>query len=185
MISPAPDSAPTAPATPIGRAAEANLRYIRSTMEAAHTFTTVPGRGCIGMGLIALVAAGLESVPALADYWLPLWLGAAVLATAVALFYMEAKASAQGLSLRRAVAVRFFLTLAPAFASGGILTAALMDELGRNSIAGIWLLTYGAGISACGLFSIPVVLIAGFTFMGLGTVALASPVGWSRERYAP
>jgi len=48
-----------APPTPIDSGALENLRYIRSTIEAAHTFTTVPGKGCIAMGLTALAAVGL------------------------------------------------------------------------------------------------------------------------------
>ena len=49
----------------------------------------------------------------------------------------------------------------------------------REVIAGIWLLLYGVGIAACGLFSLGIVLIAGFAFMGLGTVALAAPAAWA------
>lgn len=166
-------------ATPIHAVAEENLRYIRSTIEAAHTFTTVPGKGCFAMGLAGFGAAAMESVPAFAGHWLPIWLIAAVIACAVALFFMEEKAKQQGLSLRRTVAVRFFLTLVPAFVAGAVLTVALLDTVGRDTIAGIWLLTYGVGLSACGLFSIPVVLIAGFTFMGIGTVTLAAPAAWA------
>lgn len=165
--------------TPISSSAAENLRYIRSTIEAAHTFTTVPGKGCIALGIAALVAAGLESVPALAAHWLPIWLTAAVISCAVALFFMEIKARRQGLSLRRTVAVRFFLTLVPAFAAGAVLTAALHGSVGRDVIAGIWLLLYGVGIASCGAFSIYVVLIAGFAFMGLGTVTLAAPAAWA------
>jgi hypothetical protein len=163
----------------ISTGAAEHLRYIRNTIEAAQTFTTVPGKGCIAMGCAGIAAAILESVPSLTAYWLPIWLSAAVVSCAIALFYMERKARTQGLSLRRAVATRFFLTLAPAFAAGGILTVALSDTVGRDAIAGIWLLLYGVGVAACGLFSIPVVLIAGFAFMGLGTVALASPAAWA------
>jgi len=170
---------PSATTESIGTGAAENLRYIRNTIEAAQTFTTVPGKGCIAMGITAIAASVLESIPSLAPHWLPLWLTAAVLSCAVALFYMEKKARMQGLSLRRAVATRFFLTLAPAFAAGGVLTVALTDTVGRETIAGIWLLLYGVGVAACGLFSIPVVLIAGFAFMGLGTVALAAPAAWA------
>jgi hypothetical protein len=92
---------------------------------------------------------------------------------------MEEKAKAQGLSLRRAVARRFFMTLVPAFVAGGVLTAALADEVGRNSITGIWLLLYGSGLAACGVFAIPAVLAAGLAFMALGTVALGLPAAWS------
>jgi hypothetical protein len=168
-----------AEATPIGISAAEHLRYIRSTIEAAQTFTTVPGKGCLAMGVAAFVAAGLESLPPLAPYWLPIWLAAAVVSGTAALFFMEIKARRQGLSLRRTVALRFFLTLAPAFIAGGILTVALHGSVGRDIVAGIWLLLYGVGIAACGVFSIPVVLIAGFAFMGLGTVALAAPAGWA------
>jgi hypothetical protein len=163
----------------IGTGAAENLRFIRDTIEASQTFTTVPGKGCIAMGIAAIIASILEGIPSLGPHWLPIWLTAAVTSCAIALFFMEQKARVQGLSLRRTVATRFFLTLAPAFAAGGILTVALTDIVSRDIVAGIWLLLYGVGIAACGLFSIPVVLIAGFAFMGLGTVALAAPAGWA------
>lgn len=159
--------------------AAANLRYIRETMQAAHAFTLVPGRGCIIMGVIAIIAAGLELHPALSMQWLPLWLVAAVLAGVVAVYEMAEKARGEGISLRRSSATRFFMTLAPAFSVGAILTAALSGDVSREVIAGIWLLSYGAGIAACGVFSIPVVLIAGAAFIGLGSVALTAPESWA------
>lgn len=172
-----PSQRPRAEPTPIDSGAVENLRYIRSTIEAAHTFTTVPGKGCIAMGITALVAVGLESVPALAAHWLTIWIGAAVVAFGAALWFMEQKAHAQGLSLRRAVARRFFMTLAPAFLSGAILTAALAGHVDRELMTGMWLLLYGSGLAACGLFAIPAVFTAGSAFMGLGTATLLLPPG--------
>jgi hypothetical protein len=154
-----------------------NLRYIRSTIEAAHTFTTVPGKGCIAMGVTALGAVGIESIPQLAPHWLAIWVGAAIVACVAALWFMEQKARAQGLSLRRAVAKRFFMTLAPAFIAGAILTAALAGQVDRELTTGMWLLLYGAGLAACGLFAIPAVLTAGLAFMALGTATLWLPPG--------
>jgi len=174
-----PDVADKSDPVPIGSGAADNLRYIRSTIEAAHTFTTVPGKGCIAMGVTALLAAALESTSSFENQWLPIWLMAAVVSFAVALFYMEEKARSQGLSLLRNVALRFYLTLLPAFAAAGILTAALYDDVGREIVAGIWLMLYGVGLATCGVFSIPAVLIAGFTFIGLGTAALAAPASWA------
>jgi hypothetical protein len=165
--------------TPIDSGALENLRYIRSTIEAAHTFTTVPGKGCIAMGVTALLAVGLESIPALAPHWLGIWIGAAIIACTSALWFMEQKAHAQGLSLRRAVARRFFMTLAPAFLSGAILTAALAGRVDRELISGMWLLLYGTGLAACGLFTLPAVFTAGIAFMGLGTATLWLPPGSS------
>jgi hypothetical protein len=163
--------------TRIESGAVEHLRYIRSTIEAAHAFTTVPGKGCIAMGVTALFAVALESTPQLAAHWLVIWVGAALLACALALGFMRAKARAQGLSLRRAVAKRFFMTLAPSFVAGAILTAALADHIDRELIAGMWLLLYGAGLAACGLFAVRAVLAAGLAFMALGTAALWLPPG--------
>jgi hypothetical protein len=165
--------------TPIDAGAVENLRYIRDTIEAAGTFTTVPGKGCIAMGITALTAAALELAPGLASAWLQIWVGAAIMASACALFFMEEKAKAQGLSLRRAVARRFFMTMVPAFVAGGVLTAALVGDVPRSSITGIWLLLYGCGLAACGVFAIPAVLAAGLAFMAFGTVALGLPSPWS------
>jgi hypothetical protein len=67
----------------------------------------------------------------------------------------------------------------PAFVAGGVLTAALVDDVGRNSITGLWLLLYGSGLAACGVFAIPAVLAAGLAFMALGTVALGLPAAWA------
>ena len=163
--------------TPIDSGAVENLRYIRSTIEAAHTFTTVPGKGCIAMGVTALVAVGIESLPQLAAHWLAVWVGAAIVACGAALWFMEQKARAQGLSLRRAVAKRFFMTLAPAFIAGAILTTALAAQVDRELVTGMWLLLYGAGLAACGLFAIPAVFTAGLAFMALGTATLWLPPG--------
>jgi hypothetical protein len=168
---------PHEPPTPIDSGALDNLRYIRSTIEAAHTFTTVPGKGCIAMGLTALVAVGLESIPQLAPHWLGVWVGAAIVACSSALWFMEQKAHAQGLSLRRAVARRFFMTLAPAFLTGAILTAALAGHVDRELITGMWLLLYGTGLAACGLFAVPAVFTAGLAFLGLGAATLWLPPG--------
>jgi hypothetical protein len=163
--------------TPIDSGALENLRYIRSTIEAADTFTTVPGYGCIAMGITALVAVGIESIPQLTQYWLSIWVGAAIVACATALWFMEQKARAQGLSLRRAVARRFFMTLAPAFIAGAILTTALAGRIDRELMTGMWLLLYGTGLAACGLFAIRAVSTAGLAFMALGTATLWLPPG--------
>ena len=176
-MSATPKRPPPPTPTPIDSGAAENLRYIRSTIEAVHMFSTVPGYGCIAMGLTALVAVGLESVPRFAPYWLEIWLGAVIIACVVALGFMARKAHSQGLSLRRAVARRFFMTLAPAFLSGAILTGALNGLVDRELMTGMWLLLYGAGLSACGLFSIPAVFTAGFAFMGLGAATLWLPTG--------
>lgn len=168
----------------IDSGAVAHLRYIRDTMEAAHTFTSVPGKGCIAMGITALAAAVLDSVPGLTPYWLPIWLAAAVTAVLLASLFFVRKARAQGISLWRGVARRFFLTLLPALLAGAVLTTALLDSGARDLVAGAWLLLYGAGLAASGVFSIGPVMVTGFAFMVLGTLALMLPPTWSTSLLA-
>lgn len=181
MASTLSNGVPPSNAAPISidAGALAHLRYIRDTMEAAHTFTSVPGKGCIAMGIVALSAAALDSMPGLAPYWLPIWLGAALTAVLLASYFLVNKARGQGLSLWRGVARRFFLTLLPALVAGAVLTTALLDSDARELVAGAWLLLYGAGLAASGVFSIGPVMVTGFAFMVLGTLALTLPPSWS------
>jgi hypothetical protein len=131
------------------------------------------------MGIVALAAALLDSFPGFAPYWLPIWLTAAATAVLLASFFLVRKARAQGLSLWRGVARRFFLTLLPALVAGAVLTTALTGSGARELVAGAWLLLYGAGLAASGVFSIGPVMVTGFGFMALGTLALTLPPTWS------
>lgn len=159
--------------------AVAMLRYIRDTMEKAQGFTSVSGRGCMVMGCIALAAAAIAAIPQLDDYWLLIWVTGALLAVALNLPLMSAKAKAQGSSLQHQVARRFFLTLTPPIMMGAVLTAALSGSTGRETIVGIWLLSYGAALATSGVFSIVPVTLAGLAFMGLGAITVFLPAGWA------
>lgn len=166
------------PPVAIEAGALAHLRYIRDTMEAAHAFTSVPGKGCVAMGVVGLVAAGLSAWPELAPHWLAIWLAAAVVAVVIVSFFLVAKARLQGFSPWRSVARRFFFVLAPPLVAGAVLTAALIGTA-RDLIPGAWLLLYGAGLAAAGVFSLAVVRITGCAFMLLGTLALLGPDSWA------
>lgn len=159
--------------------AVATLRYIRDTMETAQGFTSVSGRGCIVMGCIALAAASIAAIPQLSHAWLVIWVASALVAVALNLPLMSAKARAQGSSLRHQVARRFFLTLTPPIMMGAVLTFALSNTTPREIIVGIWLLSYGAALATSGVFSIIPVTAAGLAFMALGAITLFLPVGWA------
>ena len=58
-----------------------NLRYIRQTLERAGSFTAVPGKGGVLMGVIALAASRLAARETTAGGWLTVWAVAALLAT--------------------------------------------------------------------------------------------------------
>lgn len=159
--------------------AVAMLRYIRDTIETAQGFTSVSGRGCLVMGGIALVAAWVAAIPRFADAWLAIWVISALIAVALNLPLMSAKAKAQGSSLQHQVARRFFLTLTPAIMMGGVLTVALSGSAPREVIVGIWLLSYGVALATSGVFSIFPVTLAGLAFMGLGAITVFLPAGWA------
>src|SRR5690606_18426565 len=168
-------SAPVA----IDSGAIAHLQYIRDTIEAAHRFTSVPGKGCIAMGLTALVAAALDMLSGHGEHWLQIWLSAAVVAVGLASYFLARKARAQGLCLWGGVARRFFLSLLPALVAGAVLTVALLESGARELVAGAWLLLYGSGLAASGVFSVRPVMAAGFIFMLLGALAFALPAGYA------
>src|ERR1035438_245834 len=63
-----------------------NLKYIRQTMERAGSFTAVPGKGGVLMGVVALLAAGLANRQAAAGAWLAIWTAAATIAVAIGIF---------------------------------------------------------------------------------------------------
>ena len=153
------------------------LRYIRDTIEQAQGFTSVSGRGCIVMGSVALLATAAAGIPQLSPYWLTIWVASALFAVGLNLPLMAAKAKAQGSSLQRQVAKRFFLTLTPPILMGAILTLALAGRSPQEIIVGIWLLSYGTALATSGTFSIVPVTLAGIVIMGLGTVTLFLPAG--------
>jgi hypothetical protein len=59
--------------------------------------------------------------------------------------------------------------------AGAILTAALTPAAPRDLLVGTWLLLYGAGVTAGGALSVPVVPVMGVSFMLAGVVALMLP----------
>ena len=60
-----------------------NLKYIRQTLERAGSFTAVPGKGGVLMGVVAVLAARLAARQPGAGGWLAIWTVAAVIAMAI------------------------------------------------------------------------------------------------------
>ena len=156
--------------------AEDNLRFIRRAMESSGSFTSVPGRGGILMGLSALAAAAAaDRLPA---RWLEIWIGVALLAFAIGAGAMARKARAQGVRLSRGVGRRFLLSLTPPLAAAALLTVALTRAGLAELVPATWLLLYGAGVITGGAFSVRLVPAMGTCFRALGVVALFAPAVW-------
>jgi hypothetical protein len=159
-----------------GRAHE-DLRFIRSAMENASSFTSVPGWGGMLMGLTAVAAAAIAWQQTTTAAWLSVWVAEGALAFLIGVVAMVLKARASGLSLTSPPARRFALSFTPAIFAGALLTVTLWRDGGAARLPGVWLLLYGAAVLSGGAFSVAVVRLMGALLMLLGAVALFSPPG--------
>jgi hypothetical protein len=152
-----------------------NLRYIRETLERSTAFTAVPGAGGILMGVSALAAsvvAGRQHAP---EAWLTVWLVEAAIAFLAGGWALERKARAASVPVLSGAGRKFALSLLPPLLAGAALTAELFHAGLLRALPGVWLLLYGIAIATGGAFSVPVIPVMGWCFMGLGCAALIAP----------
>ena len=154
-----------------------DLRFIRATMERASSFTGVPGKGLVVMGLTAIGASILASKQPTSPKWLLVWLIEAFLALAIAMAAIRQKAQKSNQPAISGPASRFILSLAPPLFAGALLTLLLYQDI-FPYLPGLWLLLYGTGVVTGGAFSIRVVPMMGLCFMLVGAAALFSPASW-------
>ena len=159
--------------------AEERLRYIRDVMARSDAFTAVPGWGMVGMGALALCAAGVASMQSSAEAWIGVWLLAAVLAVGLGAATLVRKARRRQVPLESGAGRRFVLSLLPPMVAGGVLTLAVWRVEAVVLLPGLWLLLYGAGVVTGGAFSVRPVPLMGLAFMLLGSVALLLPFSWA------
>jgi hypothetical protein len=162
----------------VGDHAAENLVFIRQAMERSATFTTIPGWGGVGMGVVALAAAAVASTQPSGDRWLAAWLISAAIAAVVGLVAMARKAKRSGSTLTGNTARRFALGMAAPFVAGAAITYELWAVRMFTVMAPAWLLLYGAGVLSGGIFSVPVVRAIGVCFMALGIAAIVTPPEW-------
>lgn len=155
-----------------------NLRFIRETMERSVSFTAVPGRGGVLIGITALMAAWVGSRQSTTQAWLTAWLAEALFALLIGGWAMGHKARAANVPLLSGPGRKFALSLSPPLLAGALLTVVLY-HLGLVSILpGMWLLLYGAGVVTGGAFSVKIVPVMGLCFMLAGALALFCPASW-------
>jgi hypothetical protein len=109
---------------------------------------------------------------------LVVWLLAAVVALGIGLASVWRKAARLGAPLAGPVGRRFAMSLAAPLVAGGALTWGLWRNGGWAMMPAVWLLLYGAGALAGGVFSVATVRLLGATFMALGVAALVTPPSW-------
>jgi hypothetical protein len=162
-----------------------NLKFIRSTMERAGSFTSVPGWGMVVLGVTALAASAYAgSLPVAPVYgaaqsrWLWVWMFEAILGAGIGVAALLYKAMRAGDPIVHGPGRRFGLSVLPPFIVGALLTYALWQAKQLALLPAVWLLCYGAGVVTGGAFSMRVVPVMGICFMLLGVAALFAPAGW-------
>lgn len=164
--------APQSTPTPLGGAAEGNLRYIRATMAAGGSFTSVSGAATVIAGVVACVASALVSVPSLADRWPYIWLAAGTVAAPVGIILMARKAARSGASMTEGVGRRFLFALLPGFLACAVLSLSMLARGNLTWVAATWLLGYGASVCAAGALSVRAVRLLGLLCMACGALCL-------------
>lgn len=155
-----------------------NLRFIRETMERATSFTAVPGKGMVLLGLSALITAPIADTQVSPSGWLLCWVVEAVFAVSVGLFLMHRKAQSVRMPLLSSNGRKFFVSLITPIFAGAVLTLTFFRGGFMELVPGTWLLLYGAGVITGGAFSVRAVPIMGGCFMAIGVMALLSPPAW-------
>jgi len=163
---------------PIHDHALENLRYIRSAMERAGTFTAVPGWGTVAVGVTAVAASLVAGNDVVATRWLAVWLVAAIVAATISGACIVVKARATSTALASGPARRFALAFVPSLVAGVVLTAILWSRGLRAEVTPMWLLLYGRAITAAGALSVRVVPVMGLAFSLLGLSAFFVPVAF-------
>jgi hypothetical protein len=157
-----------------------NLRYIRQTLERAGSFTAVPGKGGVLMGLVALAAGRVAQRQTSPGTWIAIWMLAAVVAMAIGIAGVAIKSRSFQIPLFSGPGRKFIAGFAPAILAGAVLTFVLYHAGVSGFLPGIWLLLYGAAVVSGGWASVRVVPFMGACFMLAGTMALLVP-GYNDE----
>ena len=180
MALPPVDPRPVPPAEPlrIHDHAMDNIRFIRTAMENAGSFTAVSGWGQVGIGITALAAALVASRQSTADGWLGVWLVEAAVAVVIGVAGISHKARATGVSLNSGPSRKLAVCFAPPLLAGAILTPVLHRAGVSTLLPGTWLMLFGSAVITGGFLSVAVVRTMGVWFMALGALALLGPSRW-------
>lgn len=158
--------------TSLHKKAEANLQYIRESMERSTSFTAVSGKAYVIAGISALIATWLAEQQISESLWLAVWMIELLGAASVLLFMTAQKAQRQGESLLSTNGKKLLFAFFPAMTVGGILTLAFFLQGQLSWLPGIWLSLYGAAVMTAGAYSVAIIPVMGAAFILLGSVVL-------------
>ncbi len=162
--------------------ATSDLAFIRETMEAASGFTAISGWGQAAVGGVGIVAGLVAGAVPAGRPWLTVWITAAVAGAAIGSGATLLKTRRAGKAALNPAIRKFVLAFAPAIVAGAILTVAIVANAAWSLLPAAWLVCYGAGVMAGGVFSVRAVPVMGACFLALGVAAIASP-DWLGNTY--
>jgi hypothetical protein len=154
-----------------------NLTFIRGAIERAGSFTAVPGKGQVFVGLTALLAAWIAAHRITRQEWVWVWIAEALVAILISVAAIARKARDAG-SLFTGATRKFALSFGLPILVGALATPPLLSSGASDRIPGLWLALYGTGIVTGGLFSVPIVPVMGLCFILLGACGLYGPPSW-------
>lgn len=165
-------------------------------MERTSEFTAVPGWGGVMMGITAIIAAFVAHQQPTVVGWMSVWAAEALIGFTIGVWATTHKARKHGVPLLSGQGRKFLLGLLPAVLTGIALTLAMYGfDVGPTKeyfvqqgvvearasmqlLPGLWLMIYGAGVIAAGMFSIRLIPMMGGLFMLVGALALIAPAAW-------
>lgn len=162
-------------------------------MERTAEFTAVPGWGGVAMGCTAIVAAVVAHQQTLLSGWLSVWAAEALIGFVIGGWATTHKARKHGVPLLSGQGRKFLLGLLPAVLCGTAVTLSVYSiDLGSigtplsmadgtaslRLLPGLWLMLYGAGVVAAGMFSIRLIPLLGTLFLLLGALTFLAPAAW-------
>ena len=127
------------------------------------------------MGVVAVAGYFAASRQPFPGGWLTAWIVTAVVGFLVAALSLVLKAKRLGLPVLAGPGRKFFYALAPSLAVGALLTIPLSTNGQYELLPALWLLMFGTAVTASGAFSVGAIVVMGFGYLLLGTLALVLP----------
>lgn len=165
------------------RGAHEELEYIRRTLDAAGSFSSIPGRGLVVIGLMALAAAVVNQRVTGAPWddgarpaeSLAAWAVLLALSVLVGLWTMARKARRTGQPVWSPVLRKALWGYCAAMLLGGILSGAVIRTGRFDLLPEIWLGCYGSAMIAGGVMSVAPVRWMGISFLALAGAGALLP----------
>lgn len=164
----------------VAEEAQENLRVIRDLMERSTKYSTFSGLSGVLAGLISIAGCLVQQfvILGLPESSRPVafvinWSAVVTLVIGIDFLLTKRRAPLVGKTILSRLGKQMFLAATPGLGMGGFLTLVLLHLGHVEYVYPFWMLSYGAAVSAVGLFSQKEVQRLGWAFLAAGVVTLA------------